>query len=62
MRDREISCVSYLYEGKCAKGHKGLFRKTCQTCPDYVAVRGGRPARKNLKREKLEKIRNSEIY
>ena len=55
-RDREIACKSYQYEGCCKKGRGGRFRKDCQTCSKYDPVRGGQPARKNLKREKNEKF------
>lgn len=56
MRDREIACEFYVCEGECKKGRPGTFRKACQTCSLYRAIRGGRPARPNLKREKNEKF------
>ena len=57
-RDREIACENYICEGNCKKGKEGTFRKACQTCKDYRAIRGGIPACKNLKREKLDKASN----
>lgn len=56
-KEREIACIHYLNEGNCALGKEGTFRKKCQTCKTYKAVPGGLPARKNLKREKLNKIK-----
>ena len=55
-KDREIACESYVYEGCCKKGREGTFRKACQTCSKYRPIKGGRPARPNLKREKKEKF------
>jgi hypothetical protein len=52
MKDRNIACQHYLCEGTCVKGHDGTFWSTCQHCGDYFPVAGGKPARKNLKREK----------
>lgn len=54
-KDREVACEFYICEGSCSKGREGTFRKTCQTCSKYRPVKGGRPARRNLKREKQEK-------
>lgn len=57
MRDREITCVFYEYEGSCLKGKAGTFRKACQTCGKYKPKLGSAPARKNLKNQKIEKIK-----
>ena len=54
-KDREVACVYYINEGNCSKGREGTFRHACQTCSKYQALKGGRPRRKDLKREKLEK-------
>jgi len=61
MTDREIVCIYYEYEGKCKKGRKGIFRKTCQTCSKYTPRKGSLPARKNLKKQKTEKIKEHDI-
>lgn len=61
MKDREIACVYYEFEGKCSKGRDGTFRKACQTCNKYKALKGGRPAHKNLKKQKIEKIQNKDM-
>lgn len=59
--NREIACESYLYEGGCAKGKEGTFRKACQTCKKYKAKKGGLPARKNLKKQKTEKMHERDM-
>lgn len=61
MQDREIVCVYYNFEGGCAKGREGTFRKACQTCKKYKAEKGRVPARKNLKRQKTEKIKERDM-
>lgn len=55
MKDREIACMYYINEGNCSKGREGTFRKACQTCDKYRALKGGKPARRNLKKEKEQK-------
>ena len=61
MKDREVRCIYYDYEGNCLKGIEGTFWDACQTCNKYKPVKGGAPARKNLKRQKMEKIQNRDI-
>ena len=56
-KTREIACENYLYEGKCKKNREGTFRKYCQKCNLYKAKRGGIPARKDLRRKKIEDAR-----
>ena len=51
-RDRERACKYYICEGNCSKGRGGRFRKDCQTCDKYDPVRGGQPARPDLRHEK----------
>lgn len=60
-KTREIACIHYICEGQCAKGRDGFFRKTCQTCKKYEPIKHGRPARKDLKREKLDKIKDRDM-
>ena len=55
-KDREIACKYYICEGNCSEGREGTFRNQCQRCDKYDPVRGGQPARRNLKREKNEKF------
>lgn len=59
-KTREIQCQYYLNEGNCSKGRSGTFRKQCQTCNLYSHKIGGKPARPNLKRKKLDDIRKRE--
>lgn len=61
-KDREIQCIHYKSEGICALGKKGTFRHQCQTCKTYKKLPGGLPARKNLKKEKLEKYQNDKRH
>ena len=61
MKDREIVCSFYEYEGCCSKGREGTFRKACQTCGKYRPIRGGRPARTDNRRAKREKISKREM-
>ena len=56
-KDREVVCKYYECEGKCKKGRKGTFRYYCQKCNKYDPIKGREPARKNLRRAKLEKLR-----
>lgn len=56
MKDREIACKYYIAEKQCSKGREGTFKKQCQICKQYVPLSHGRPARKNLRKEKREKI------
>lgn len=56
-KDREIACKYYECEGTCVKGREGTFYHYCQRCDKYDPVKRRRPPRKNLKKEKLEKLR-----
>lgn len=59
-KTREVACQYYINEGNCSKGRSGTFRDQCQTCNLYSHKIGGKPARLNLRRKKLEKIRKME--
>lgn len=61
MQEREIACIYYEYEGCCSKGRGGTFRDACQICKKYKARKVGTPARQNLKRKKIEKIKDRDI-
>lgn len=54
-KTREVACKYYECEGSCTKGREGTFRRQCQICSLYTPVPGGRPARKDLRKEKNEK-------
>lgn len=62
MKDREIVCVHYKYEGCCALGKDATFRGHCQTCPTYSAKKGGRPARIDRRKQKLDRIARKEKW
>lgn len=55
MKDREIACVHYRAERVCDLGKDGSFRGHCQTCPTYSALRGGRPARPDTRKQRRER-------
>ena len=61
MQDREIQCLYYEFEGSCKKGRGGTFWKACQTCNKYKPMRGTSPARKDLRKQKMEKIQKRDI-
>lgn len=59
-KERERVCVFYQHEGGCLKGREGTFRDYCQTCDKYIPLKGAKPVRKNLKKQKLADARNRE--
>lgn len=61
MKDREIRCIHYQYEHSCALGKDAEFRGLCQTCPNWKPLRGSRPARKDNRKQKLNKIQKREL-
>ena len=61
MTDREVACIYYVSEGDCLKGKEGTFRKACQICKKYRPKKGGTPARKNLKKHKIEKDKERDL-
>ena len=61
-KDREIACIHYQCEGKCALGKDASFRGHCQTCKNYRKLAGGKPARTDNRRRKLDKISKRERY
>lgn len=61
-KDREIQCKHYICEGNCDLGKEGTFRKACQTCKTYSALRGGKPARTDNRRQKMDRIMRKEKY
>lgn len=61
-KEREIACMYYAHEGECLKGRKGTFYDACQTCKKYAPQKGGFPARKNTKKQKLREARDRDSY
>ena len=55
-KTREIACIHYINEGNCDLGKDATFRGHCQTCPTYSAKKGGRPARTDRRKQKMNKI------
>lgn len=62
MKTREIACKHYAAEGQCKLGKEGTFYKACQHCRVYSPLPHGRPARVNIKRQRLERIRRKEKF
>ena len=60
-KERNSACQHYEYEGQCALGREGTFWHYCQKCSKYDAIPGGKPARKNLKEEKMRDARKKEL-
>lgn len=62
MKDREIVCRFYTYEGgPCDKrGISAHFRGECQTCAKYDPLKHGRPARPDVRKKKLDKARGKD--
>ena len=61
-KTREIACIHYKCEHNCDLGKDATFRNLCQTCPFYIKLPGGKPARIDLRRKKLDKIISKEKY
>ena len=61
-RTREIQCIHYIAEKQCGLGKEGTFRKQCQTCKSYKKLPGGRPARTDNRRQKMDRIMRKEKY
>ena len=63
-RDRERACIFYTYEGGPCKrrGISAHFREECQTCKYWKPIKGGRPARTDNRRKKMERIQRKESW
>lgn len=63
MKDRERVCQFYSYAGgPCDKrGISVYFREECQTCKFYNPIKGARPARRDRRQEKRDKINKREM-
>ncbi len=60
-KTREIACVHYICEGNCDLRKEGTFRKHCQICKTYKKIPGGKPARTDNRRQKMDKINKKEM-
>lgn len=61
-KDRYVACCYHIAEGKYQKCRECSFYKKCQTCDKYLPVKGGRPAKKNLKKKKLNKFLSRQTW
>ena len=61
-RTREIACIHYKCEGECALGKDATFRGHCQICPTYKKLPGGKPARTDNRKQKLDRIMRKEKW
>ena len=59
-KDRIEPCISYICKGECKKGRDANHNGYCQKCNKYVPR--VRERHKNMKKEKLEKIRKNDDY
>lgn len=55
-KERLIACIHYKAENECDLGKKCEFWGHCQTCKTYSAIRGGKPARRDLRQKKNDKF------
>lgn len=60
-KTREVACIHYQNEGSCALGKECSFYGHCQTCKTYKKTPGGRPARTDNRKHKLDRIRRKEM-
>ena len=61
-KTREIACIHYKCEHNCDLGKDACFRGLCQTCPVYKKLPGGKPARVDNRRKKMDKIIKKEKW
>lgn len=62
MKTREIACQHYKCHGSCVLGKDADFYGHCQTCKNYKPIKGGKPARVDNRKKKLDKIQKKERY
>lgn len=62
MKDREIACVHYIAENNCDLGKDATFRGHCQTCPTYSAIKHGRPARIDTRKQRATRTMRKEKF
>lgn len=62
MKDRELRCIHYKFEGGCDIGKEGTFNHACQKCQKYVPLKGSTPRRTDNRRQKMERINRKEKY
>ncbi|RKJ07162.1 hypothetical protein D7X87_00450 [bacterium D16-54] len=57
-RDRETVCMYYMAAGQCKKGREASHTHYCQRCDKYMPR--ARVRHKNLRKEKLRRIKERE--
>lgn len=55
-KERLVACQHYVNEGNCDLSKECEFWGHCQTCKTYSAIRGGKPARVDLRAKKNDKF------
>ena len=61
-KTREVACIHYVCNAKCDLGKEADFYGHCQTCPTYKKKPGGKPARTDNRRQKMDRILRKEKY
>ena len=61
-RVREIACIHYKCHGECDLGKEADFYGHCQTCKTYKKLPGGKLARVDNRRKKMDKIMKKEKW
>lgn len=61
-KTREKFSVFITFVRDCDLGKEGTFRHQCQTCKTYKKKPGGKPARTDNRRQKLDRIQRKERY
>ena len=59
-KDRIEPCIYYVCAGECSKGRSANYSGYCQKCDKYIPR--ARIKHLNQKKQKLQKIRESEKY
>lgn len=60
-KTREISCIHYVCHGNCDLGKDADFYGLCQTCPTYKKKPGGKPARTDTRKQRMERDQRKEF-
>lgn len=60
MKEKQRPCIYYICEKNCELGREGTHKKYCQRCDHYTPDKRYKLNKKNIKREKLEKIKKRE--
>ena len=61
-KTREIACIHYIHEHNCDLGKEAEFYGHCQKCKNYKKIAGGKPARTDNRKQKLNRIMRKEKW